>query len=89
MGLHHLTRRLVQYEIDKIELHGAVQTRRKIMKEPSKVSMRRDCFRDLEKSLVLAMQEVRLMRRRCLVVHKVKHIHRYRAPSSVIQLSLR
>jgi hypothetical protein len=55
MGLHRLTSRLVENQIGKIEFQHAVQAGREVMKKLVEVPVRSDRFRNLEKSLVLAM----------------------------------
>ena len=48
MGFHHLAFRFVQNQISKIELHDAVETWRKIMKQLMQVSLRRNRLGNLE-----------------------------------------
>ena len=54
------------------------------MKKPLEISMRSNGFRDLKQSLVLAVQEIRLLPLNCLVVHGFKIIR----PSMAIQARL-
>jgi hypothetical protein len=54
MGPHHLPRRFVQDEIDKVKVDHAVEARGKVTKELVQIPVRSDSFRNLEKCLVLA-----------------------------------
>lgn len=69
MGLHRLTSRLVQNQIGKIEFDDAVQPRCKITKKLIQVSLRSDRLRNVEKRLVLALEQIPLLPLYGLIVH--------------------
>ena len=58
MGFHHLLRRFVENQIGKVELHDMMQPRRKVFEELVEIALRRDCFRNFEQSLELAVQKI-------------------------------
>src|SRR6185295_15760693 len=72
MGLHHIARRLMQNQIGKIELHDAVQARRKITEKLVELAMRCDRFRDFQKRLILAVQKLRLPPLKAIVFHALR-----------------
>ena len=62
----------MQNQIGKIELHDAVQARRKITEKLIELAMRSDRFRNFQQRLILAVQKLHLLSLKAIVFHALR-----------------
>ena len=72
MGFHHPAHRLMQNQVSEVELHDAMQSRRKILEELLELSVRGNRFRNLKQSLVLTVQKIHLFLFNRIVFHGLR-----------------
>jgi hypothetical protein len=57
MRSHYIAARVVEHKVDKLKLHHAMESRPELVKKLLKIAMRRNCLRDLEQRLMLALEQ--------------------------------